>query len=159
MKIARKSHLFDQLTIKAGRTNTEWNTYQNPSLIILIRVDTPLKINIHQCFTLISHASNHINHLRPFHLKSAKGNHILLNYLFHICYRKLIYYLICHFVNPSNTNNYLTTYKVDGKRELNYLQISYHNICYWIQSFDLLQQQCQGRLALGSSENSSPAPI
>ena len=60
MIIARKSHLFDQLTIKAGRTNTEWNTYQNPSLIILIRVDTPLKINIHQCFTLISHASNHI---------------------------------------------------------------------------------------------------
>ena len=29
MIIARKSHLFDQLTIKAGRTNTEWNTYQS----------------------------------------------------------------------------------------------------------------------------------
>ena len=99
----------------------------NPSLILLIWVDTPLKINICQCFTLISHASNHINHLRPFHLKSAKGNHILLNSLFHICYRKLIYYLICHFVNLSNTNNHLTTYKVGDKRELNSLQISYHN--------------------------------
>ena len=65
------------------------------------------------------------HHLRPFHLKSAKGNHILLNSLFHICYRKLIYYLICHFVNPSNTNNHLTTYKVGGKRELNSLQISF----------------------------------
>ena len=97
------------------------------------------------------------HHLRPFHLKSAKGNHILLNSLFHICYRKLIYYLICHFVNLSNTNNHLTTYKVGGKRELNSLQRSYHKICYWIQSFDLLQQQCQGRLALGSSESSSPA--
>ena len=130
MIIARKSHLFDQLTIKAGRTNTEWNTYQSKYKSIADLIDLSWRpiINqhsIHQCFTLISHASNHINHLRPFHLKSAKGNHILLNYLFHICYRKLIYYLICHFVNPSNTNNHLKTYKVGGKRELNSLQISF----------------------------------
>ena len=150
MKIVRKSHLFDQLTIKAGRTNTEWNTYQSKYESIADHID--------QSWHPISHGSNHINHLGPFHLKSAKGNHILLNSLLHICYRKLIYYLICHFVNPSNTNNHLTTYKVGGKRKLNSLQISYHRICYWNQSFHLLQQQCQERLALGSSESSSPAP-
>ena len=39
MKIARKSHLFDQLTIKAGRTNTEWNTYQSKYKSIADHID------------------------------------------------------------------------------------------------------------------------
>ena len=39
MIIARKSHLFDQLTIKAGRTNTEWNTYQSKYKSIADHID------------------------------------------------------------------------------------------------------------------------
>ena len=39
MIIARKSHLFDQLTIKAGRTNTEWNTYQSKYESIADHID------------------------------------------------------------------------------------------------------------------------